>query len=72
MTDAGGSYYATGVGSAIMGRGAHVFLVDDPFGSMADARSEVEARRSMMVSRHGLQPPRTPRRHRAHQPSNAP
>jgi hypothetical protein len=23
-----------------MGRGAHIFLIDDPFGSMADARSE--------------------------------
>jgi predicted phage terminase large subunit-like protein len=42
MTSEGGSYYACGVGSALMGRGAHVFLIDDPFGSMADARSEVE------------------------------
>ena len=25
-----------------MGRGAHVFLIDDPFGSMAEARSESE------------------------------
>jgi predicted phage terminase large subunit-like protein len=40
-THAGGSYFATGVGGAIMGRGAHVLLIDDPFGSMADARSEL-------------------------------
>jgi predicted phage terminase large subunit-like protein len=40
QTDEGGSYYAVGVGGAIMGRGAHVALIDDPFGSMADARSE--------------------------------
>jgi hypothetical protein len=42
MTSENGSYYACGVGSALMGRGAHVFLIDDPFGSMAEARSEVE------------------------------
>jgi len=28
-TNAGGSYYACGVGSALMGRGAHVVLIDD-------------------------------------------
>jgi predicted phage terminase large subunit-like protein len=39
-TEAGGSYFATGVGGALMGRGAHIALIDDPFGSMADARSE--------------------------------
>jgi predicted phage terminase large subunit-like protein len=39
-TNEGGSYFATGVGGALMGRGAHIFLIDDPFGSMADARSE--------------------------------
>jgi hypothetical protein len=44
-TQQGGSYFATGVGGAIMGRGAHVFLIDDPFGSMADARSEIERKR---------------------------
>src|SRR5215472_16492372 len=41
-TAEGGSYFATGVGGALMGRGAHVLLIDDPFGSMADARSEIE------------------------------
>jgi predicted phage terminase large subunit-like protein len=42
MTSEGGSYYACGVGSALMGRGAHIFLIDDPFGSMAEARSDIE------------------------------
>ena len=42
MTSEGGSYYACSVGSAVMGHGAHVFLIDDPFGSMAEARSQVE------------------------------
>jgi len=40
-TQQGGSYYAVGIGGAIMGRGAHVLLIDDPFGDMASARSEV-------------------------------
>ena len=40
-TQEGGSFFATGVGGAIMGRGAHVMLIDDPFGSMADARSDI-------------------------------
>ena len=44
-TSEGGSYYAVGIGGALMGRGAHVLLVDDPFGSMAEARSEVERKR---------------------------
>jgi hypothetical protein len=35
-----GSYYAVGVGGALYGRGAHIALIDDPFSSMADARSE--------------------------------
>jgi predicted phage terminase large subunit-like protein len=41
-TKQGGSYFAVGIGGAIMGRGAHVLLIDDPFGSMAEARSDVE------------------------------
>jgi predicted phage terminase large subunit-like protein len=41
-TAQGGSYYAIGVNASVMGRGAHVFMIDDPFGSMSDARSEVE------------------------------
>ncbi len=43
-TDRGGSYFAVGIGGALMGRGAHVLLVDDPFASMAEARSELERR----------------------------
>ena len=40
-TAQGGSYYyAVGVGGALFGRGAHIALFDDPFSSMADARSE--------------------------------
>jgi hypothetical protein len=41
-TSQGGAYFAAGVGSQVMGRGAHVFMIDDPFGTMADARSELE------------------------------
>ncbi|MHB8272832.1 phage terminase large subunit [Bradyrhizobium sp.] len=44
-TNDGGSYYAVGVGAAVMGRGAHVFMIDDPFGTMADARSETARKR---------------------------
>lgn len=39
-TDAGGVYYAIGVGGAVMGRGADLLIVDDPFASMQDAQSE--------------------------------
>jgi predicted phage terminase large subunit-like protein len=39
-TSEGGSYYAIGVNAHVMGRGAHVFMIDDPFGTMAEARSE--------------------------------
>lgn len=38
-TQQGGSYYAVGIGGDIMGRGAHVAIIDDPFGNMADAQS---------------------------------
>ena len=44
-TSGGGQYYAVGIGTAIMGRGAHIFLIDDPFGSMTDARSPTERAR---------------------------
>jgi hypothetical protein len=40
-TNQGGSYYAVGVGSSILGRGANKVMIDDPFGSMEDAKSEV-------------------------------
>jgi hypothetical protein len=41
-TSEGGSFFATGVGGSLYGRGAHILLIDDPFGSMASARSEQE------------------------------
>jgi predicted phage terminase large subunit-like protein len=40
-TSAGGLYYAVGIGGAVLGRGAHVMLIDDPFASMEEALSEV-------------------------------
>lgn len=41
-TKQGGIFYAVGVGSQILGKGADEFIIDDPFGSMADAQSEVQ------------------------------
>lgn len=38
-TSEGGSYYAVGIGGALMGRGAHILIIDDPFASMGDAQS---------------------------------
>jgi hypothetical protein len=40
-TEAGGAYYAVGIGGAVLGRGADVLLIDDPFASMEDALSEI-------------------------------
>ncbi len=39
-TDKGGVYVAAGVGTAVTGRGAHVFLIDDPFKDRVEADSE--------------------------------
>ena len=39
-TREGGIFYSVGIDGATMGRGADVFLVDDPFSSMEDAQSE--------------------------------
>jgi predicted phage terminase large subunit-like protein len=39
-TDAGGSYVAAGVGTAITGRGADVLLIDDPLKDRSEADSE--------------------------------
>lgn len=39
-TQSGGIYYSVGVGGVLMGKGANVLLIDDPFASMADALSE--------------------------------
>lgn len=44
-TKQGGIFYAVGVGSQILGKGADEFIIDDPFGSMEDAQSEVTRRR---------------------------
>lgn len=41
-TEAGGSYVAAGVGTAITGRGAHVLLIDDPLKDREEADSEVQ------------------------------
>ena len=40
-TQQGGSYYALGVGGSVMGRGADDWLIDDPYGSIEDAKSQV-------------------------------
>jgi len=40
-TGQGGSYYATGIGGALMGRGATRLIVDDPFASMLEAQSQL-------------------------------
>lgn len=40
-TSEGGGYYAVGIGGALMGRGADILIIDDPFSSMADAESEL-------------------------------
>ena len=44
-TDAGGMYAAAGVGTAITGRGAHVFLIDDPIKDREEADSEIVRRK---------------------------
>lgn len=40
-TEAGGIYYAVGIGGAVLGRGGDSILIDDPYSSMADAQSEL-------------------------------
>ena len=40
MTNQGGAYVATGVGGGIIGRGAHLFIIDDPISSRKDADSD--------------------------------
>lgn len=40
-TKDGGIYYALGIGGSVMGRGGDVILIDDPFGKMEDAQSEL-------------------------------
>ena len=41
-TQSGGQYYAIGVEKQVIGRGADIFLIDDPFSTMADAQSELQ------------------------------
>lgn len=43
-TQQGGSYFSVGIDGGVLGRGAHVFMIDDPFGTMADARSDSQRR----------------------------
>ncbi len=38
-TAQGGAWYSVGVGGDVLGRGADFWLIDDPFGTMADAMS---------------------------------
>jgi predicted phage terminase large subunit-like protein len=38
-TSKGGIYYSVGIGGKVLGRGGDVVLIDDPFGTMADAQS---------------------------------
>jgi len=41
----GGNYYSVGVGGAIVGRGAHLFLIDDPTKSREDANSMINRKK---------------------------
>jgi predicted phage terminase large subunit-like protein len=44
-TDAGGQFYALGIGGQIYGHGADIAIIDDPMGSWADAQSAPERKR---------------------------
>jgi len=44
-TNKGGSYVAAGVGTAITGRGADVFLIDDPVKDREEADSDIKRKR---------------------------
>jgi hypothetical protein len=41
----GGMYYAVGIGGSIMGHGADVALIDDPFENMEAGQSELQRKR---------------------------
>src|SRR5271166_6197518 len=41
-TAQGGAWYSVGVGGDVLGRGADIWLIDDSFGSMADAQSSAK------------------------------
>ncbi len=44
-TSEGGGYHAVGIGSALMGRGAEIGVIDDPFATWEDAQSALEQQR---------------------------
>lgn len=44
-TQDGGIYYAIGVNGKVLGRGGDVVLIDDPFGTMADAESSTQRKK---------------------------
>ena len=66
-----GSTYAVGVGGAVIGRGADIFLIDDPMPPWRMPSRKRPVRTSMVVHRHCLQPSSARRRYRADQPSDA-
>ena len=45
-TNGAGGYVAAGIGTAVTGRGAHIFTIDDPVKDRASAESETDQRRS--------------------------
>ena len=45
MTEQGGAYVATGVGGGIVGRGAHLFVIDDPISGREDAESDTSRKK---------------------------
>ena len=45
-TTEGGGYHAVGIGSALMGRGAEVGIIDDPFATWEDAQSALSQKRA--------------------------
>jgi hypothetical protein len=48
LTSQGGEYYAAGIGGALAGRGADLFIIDDPH-SEQDAMSDKAIRRSVRM-----------------------
>ena len=45
-TNGRGGYVAAGIGTAVTGRGAHIFTIDDPVKDRAEAESETSQRRA--------------------------
>jgi predicted phage terminase large subunit-like protein len=44
-TNGGGVYFSIGIGGQVLGRGADMMLIDDPFATMEDAQSELQRKR---------------------------